>query len=114
MRSHNSKRLILTAVATIAVAGAALLPGIASADGGPRPRPQGPAANGIWVPQGSPLLGTTYGGDGQTKVFEREQDAEVRASRGATSRGLLATTYGRNAVDTDGDSDGNDFLAIKR
>ena len=46
MRHHNPKRFIITAVAAIAVAGAALLPGVASADGGPKPRPQGPAVNG--------------------------------------------------------------------
>jgi hypothetical protein len=73
MRHHNPKRFVITAVAFAAVAGTALLPGVASADGGPKPRPQGPAANGIWVPQGSPILGTTYGGDGQTSVVEREQ-----------------------------------------
>ena len=78
MRHHNPRRLIVTAVAAFAVAGAALLPGVASADGGPKPRPQGPAGNGIPVPHGSSILGTTYGGDGQTKVYEREQDAEVR------------------------------------
>jgi hypothetical protein len=94
MRSHNPKRLIITAVATLAVAGAALLPGVASADGGPKPRPQGPATNGIWVPQGSPLLGTTYGGDGQTKVFEREQDAEIRQPQGrAPTRIVDAADY---------------------
>jgi hypothetical protein len=56
MSNHNPKRLIITAIAAVAVAGAALLPGIASADGGSKPRPHGPAANGIWVPQGSPVI----------------------------------------------------------
>jgi hypothetical protein len=77
-RRFSPRSLIIKGIAVTAVAGAALLPGIASADGGARPRPGGPAAGGIWVPQGSPILGTTYGGDGETKVFEREQDAEVR------------------------------------
>jgi hypothetical protein len=54
------------------------LPGLASADGGTKPHPPRPAAGGIWVPQGSPILGTTYGGDGQS--------------------GLSAGTYGRGNV----------------
>src|SRR5687768_12504177 len=96
MRNHNPKRFLLPAAAAIAMSAAAFLaPGVASADG-PRPAPRGvfigggaqtgAVINGIWVPQGSPLIGTTYGGDGQ-QVVEREQLEAVR--------GLVASTYGR-------------------
>lgn len=103
--NHNPKRLVLTAAAVIAVTSAALLPGIASADGGPKPRPQGSVASGIWVPQGSPLHGTATHGETGEQTY-------VRGSKPA---GLIATTYGRgNAVDTDAPVDASDYLVLKR
>jgi hypothetical protein len=44
MRNHNRKRFIITTLAAVAVAGAALLPGVASADGPPS-RKGSPAPN---------------------------------------------------------------------
>ena len=75
MSNHNPKRLLVAGLSAVVIgAGVFLSPTGASADG---PRPHAPGVfigggaqtgaiiNGMWVPQGSPLLGTTYGGDGQ-------------------------------------------------
>jgi hypothetical protein len=72
MRSHSPKRLIITAVATLAVAGAALLPGVASADGGPKPRPQASAIHGT----------ATYGDAGEQAYLP---SVSFNPSPGATS-----------------------------
>jgi hypothetical protein len=77
MQNHNPKRFIITTLAAVAVAGAALLPGVASADGGPKPRPQG-----------AQILGTTYGGDGQLGL--------VATTYG---RGLTGDSNGDGVVD---------------
>ena len=92
MSNHNPTRFLFAGLTAIAVTGAAFLaPGVASADGGPRPQPNGAligagagAAGGkcIWVPQGSP-------------VVEREQLGFVGAPGGQL---LMAGTYGRGNV----------------
>src|SRR5262245_16529851 len=82
MRSHNPKRLIVTAVAVAAITGAALLPGIASADGGAKPRPQG-----------APLIGTTYGGSGQLGVYEKSFETEIRQPARPTPKVVDAADY---------------------
>jgi hypothetical protein len=67
------RRLLLPAIAALAVTGAAFLaPSAASADGPPIKGPQsavfigggaqgGAVVNGIWVPQGSPAVGQAEG-----------------------------------------------------
>jgi hypothetical protein len=52
MRNHSTRRFLITAVAAVAVSGAALLPGVASADGGHKP--QNPAV-GAPTLTGTPL-----------------------------------------------------------